>query len=95
MSIPTSPIWREANTGTANRYRFSVDLYDADKKIIGRLDKVETNNEGRISMTSALPWTIEITAGTADEDFVGFCYADKCWKCDDNDGGDHKWSVEG
>jgi hypothetical protein len=78
-----------------SRYRFSVDIFDADKKLIGNIDKLETDNEGRISMTSRLPWTFEITSGKADENFVGMCYSDQCWQCDDSDGGGHSWSVTG
>lgn len=51
----------------------------------------EVDDNGDISITSLLPWTLDIKTGPEDNDFVEICYSDQCFTCDDNDGGGHGW----
>lgn len=75
--------------GTGLRYAFDITLYDAEGNQIGHVQHKEVDEGGHLSMTSQLPYTLDLSSGQSDEDFVSFCYAGQCWTCDDGDGGNH------
>ena len=72
-------------------FEFSLGMIDGDGNQFYNEQHGEVNDDGLLSVASLLPWTVEITAGPDDNDFVKICYHDQCFTCDDNDGGSHGW----
>lgn len=75
--------------GNGDKYSFDVTLYDGDKNQVGHIQKQAVDGSGHLSMSSALPYTLDLTADGGDGDPVSFCYGDECWSCDGDDGGAH------
>jgi hypothetical protein len=70
--------------GIGGEYAFDVIIYDAKKKIIGSVQRAAVNPQSKtLSVTSHLPYTVEIEAKGGDNDPVVFKYGDQTWK--DND----------
>jgi hypothetical protein len=74
-----------------DRFKFDLELFDGKGRSFYHERYMEVDAEGRLSIQSALPYTVEIMTTIEDNDFVSFCYAGQCWSCDNNDGGVHKW----
>ena len=72
-------------------YSYSVDLLDADKKNIGHTLRQAADANGHMSMTSQLPFTLEIQSGNGDDDAVTMSYGDQSWICDGK--GDHDCTL--
>lgn len=76
--------WQRNENGVGADYAFDVLIYDADQKQIGLVAKAPIDPVTKsLSVTSVLPYTVEIRAPGADEDPVQFAYADQAW--DGND----------
>jgi hypothetical protein len=71
--------------GIGGDYAFDVIIYDANKKVIGltQAQPIDPNSK-TLSVTSHLPYTVEIEAKGGDNDPVKFSYAGQVWQ--DNDG---------
>lgn len=72
---------------------FDLQVFDGEGNDIYHEVHQEVDENGRISVKSMLPYTIEIQTTGEDNDFVNICYASQCFSCDDDDGGNHKWLV--
>jgi hypothetical protein len=81
--------YQRGQYGTGERYAFDITLYDGAGAQIGHVQKREVDEGGYLSMTSPLPYTLDLSSGQKDEDPVSFCYAGECWSCDDGNGGAH------
>lgn len=79
--------------GTGARYRFDVVMYDSVGKQIGHVQRAEVDENGHLSITSKLPFTLELSSGDNDQAFVSFAYNGQTWSCDDNDGGTHECTL--
>lgn len=70
--------------GIGNEYAFDAIIYDADRKIIGKVQRAAIDaNSKTLSVTSHLPYTVEIEAKGGDTDPVRFSYGGQSWE--DND----------
>jgi hypothetical protein len=71
--------------GIGNDYAFDVIIYDAKKQIIGSVQRKAIDPVSKtLSVTSHLPYTVEIEAKGGDTDPVVFRYGDQTWE--DNKG---------
>lgn len=57
-------------------YSVEVAIYDANENEIGSTGGAVSSAD-TVSVTSALPWTLEVTTGSVDDDPVTFAYADQ------------------
>jgi hypothetical protein len=79
---------------TRARYRFSIVMFDADGKQICHIQREDVDhNYDDDSMTSRLPYILEIHTGNNDNDFVSFSYGSQSWTCDDHDGGAYSCTL--
>jgi hypothetical protein len=70
--------------GIGGEYEFDVIIYDAKKKIIGSVQGAAIDSQSKtLSVTSHLPWTVDIEAKGGDNDPVVFKYGGQTWQ--DND----------
>ncbi|KAL9104903.1 MAG: hypothetical protein Q9163_000220 [Psora crenata] len=76
--------YQRNQNGIGADYQFDVQLYDGAHKKIGEVSKKAIDASSKsLSVTSALPWTLEITASGADEDPVRFAYGADSWLSND------------
>jgi hypothetical protein len=68
-------------------------IYDGAGNQITTVQHQEVDDEGKLSITSRLPLTLELQSGGDDADFVSFSYGDQSWTCDGSDGGDHTCTL--
>lgn len=67
--------------GVGGEYEFDVIIYDHDKKVIGLVQGAPIDpNSKTLSVTSHLPWTVEVEAKGGDNDPVVFKYGDQTWQ---------------
>jgi hypothetical protein len=70
--------------GIGPEYEFDIVLYDAKKKIIGSMQHKTIDAKTKsLSLTSHLPYTVEVIAKRGDNDPVVFKYSGQTW--DNND----------
>lgn len=70
--------------GVGDQYEFDVVIYDAVKKEIGNVQLAAIDgNTKSLSVTSALPYTVDIIASGDDNSPVVFKYADQTWQSGD------------
>ncbi|KAI2631821.1 hypothetical protein GGR54DRAFT_645793 [Hypoxylon sp. NC1633] len=74
-------------------FAFDVTIYDDQGDQIGQVQKQAVDGSGKLTVDSALPSTLVVTAGANDDDDVSFCYGDQCWACDGSDGGAHNCTL--
>jgi hypothetical protein len=67
--------------GIGADYAFDVIVYDAAGKVIGLTQQQPIDgNSKTLSVTSHLPWTVEVEAKGGDSDPVIFKYGDQTWQ---------------
>ncbi|SPO07761.1 uncharacterized protein DNG_10456 [Cephalotrichum gorgonifer] len=76
-----------------DRFKFDLQIWDGEGNDIYHELHQEVDEHGLLSVKSLLPYTIEIQTTGEDNDDVGICYADQCFSCDGNDGGDHHCTL--
>ncbi|KAH7077767.1 hypothetical protein BKA63DRAFT_271590 [Paraphoma chrysanthemicola] len=70
--------------GIGADYAFDVIIYDAAKKIIGSVQRRDIDPKSKtLSVTSHLPYTVEIEAKGGDTDPVVFKYGSQTWQNND------------
>jgi hypothetical protein len=70
--------------GIGADYAFDVIIYDAAKRVIGSVQRAAINpNSKTLSVTSHLPYTVEIEAKGGDNDPVVFKYGAQTWQNND------------
>ncbi|GJN77347.1 hypothetical protein PLIIFM63780_000837 [Purpureocillium lilacinum] len=79
--------------GVGERYAFDVIIYDAGGAQIGHAQKAAVDSTGHLSLTSKLPYTLDITVDDVDSSPVQFAYAGQLWTCDGKDASAHKCTL--
>ncbi|KAH7408213.1 hypothetical protein DE146DRAFT_645574 [Phaeosphaeria sp. MPI-PUGE-AT-0046c] len=70
--------------GVGSEYEFDVIIYDHDKKVIGKVQRAAINAGSKtLSVTSKLPYTVEVEAKGGDTDPVKFSYGGQVWQNND------------
>ncbi|KAI6088354.1 hypothetical protein F4821DRAFT_277319 [Hypoxylon rubiginosum] len=85
--------YQRNENGVGGAYAFDVTIYDDQGDQIGQVQKQAVDGSGKLAVTSALPDTLDVTAGANDDDDVSFCYGSQCWTCDGSDGGGHDCTL--
>lgn len=86
--------------GIGGDYAFDVIIYDAAHKIIGSVQRAAIGAGSKtLSITSHLPWTVEVEAKGGDPDPVTFKYGGQTWKSGDGShqntlGNGPRWGYE-
>ena len=83
-----SPRWQRL-TNDASRFKFDIHLLDHNKNEMTMVNQKQVDENGNYSLTSPLPYTLEIKTTGEDNDPVRMCYADQCWTCPGDDA--HGW----
>lgn len=80
--------------GIGSEYAFDAIIYDNDKKIVGKMQRGAIDPTSKsLSVTSKLPYTVEIEAKGGDTDPVKFSYGGQVWQ--DNDQGHQSTFTNG
>ncbi|KAI0134571.1 hypothetical protein BJ170DRAFT_205328 [Xylariales sp. AK1849] len=85
--------WQRNENGVGNKFAFDMDIFDSQGDDMGSVSKQAVNDAGTLSVDSGLPYTVEVSTKTSDDDFVSICYANQCWTCDGSDGGAHDCTL--
>ena len=76
--------WQRNENGVGAEYAFDVQIFDNAKVKVGQVVKAGIDAGTKtLSVTSQLPFTLEVTAAGNDEAAVGFKYGDQSWQSGD------------